>query len=281
MGIHSLKPDPDRSLGARSARAPADTDAARTTDLPNPRIRRTATDRTGSDRVPTPARGSSRPDPTPARGGNRAPLRGGGPTDPAPARGGGPARRARHAKPPARTARTNRRTPTPFHQNKRLLFGAVIVAALAVSVVSYVVWRGAGPGRPCGPEYLGKQGSDICADDRGTVAMENLTVSATPLAATDNGSGGLTLCSDVTLSNNSDAKQDYNIQDFRIQNPAGQQDAPDPSVISGTLRSGSLGLDGTKTGRICDDGRAQKGLYALIYSPSLFDSRRGVWLSQH
>lgn len=156
-----------------------------------------------------------------------------------------------------------------------------MVAALVLSVVGYTVWRGSEPGRPCAPDYPDKQGSDVCADARGTVAMDNLTVSATPLAATDNGSGGLTLCSDVTLSNNTGSKQDYNVQDFKIQNAAGQQDGPDLSAVSGTLRSGSLGPGGTKTGRICDDRPAQKGQYALIYAPSLFDYQRGVWLSQH
>lgn len=248
MGVHSLKPDPDRSDGAGA------------TSVSSPGSRRAV--------------------------GGRAPA-------PASSTTAAPANRARHARAPARTERSRRRNSVatalgkpgpadsvPFHHRKGRFLGAVVVVALALSVAGYLLWRGSGPGRPCGPDYVGKQVSDVCADERGTVAMDNLTVSSTPLAATDNGTGGLTLCSDVTLSNNSDSKQDYNVQDFMIQNAEGQQDPPDPAAIAGTLRSGSLGPGGTKTGRICDDRPAQKGLYALIYAPSLFDSRRGIWLSQ-
>jgi hypothetical protein len=120
----------------------------------------------------------------------------------------------------------------------------------------------------------------VCADARGSVSLDNLTVSATPLASTDDETGGLSLCSSVTLTNNTGDKQDYNAQDFKIQNPAGASSAPDASDLGGTLRSGALGPGGTKTGTICDRRPAQKGLYAVVYQPSLFGDQRGVWLSQ-
>lgn len=118
----------------------------------------------------------------------------------------------------------------------------------------------------------------MCADARGTVSLDNLTVSATPLASTDDETGGLALCSSITLTNDTGDKQDYNAQDFKIKNPAGEAGAPN---AGGTLSSGSLGPGGTKTGTICDARPAQKGLYAVVYQPSLFGDQRGVWLSPH
>jgi Domain of unknown function (DUF4352) len=108
--------------------------------------------------------------------------------------------------------------------------------------------------------------------------MDNLTVSATSLAATDNGIGGLSLCSDVTLTNNSGDKQNYSPVDFKIQNPSGEMNSP----TSGTLHTaGTLAPGGTKTGTICHDSTAQTGLYAVIYEPSVLGAQRGVWLYQH
>jgi hypothetical protein len=167
-----------------------------------------------------------------------------------------------------------------------VIAGAVIVVALAVIGVSLAGWGGSpfaqhDPGKPCAPSYLGKQDSDVCADTSGTVSMDNLTVSATPLAASDDETGGISLCSNITLTNNSADKQDYNSQDFTIQDPGGDKAPPDSGVANGALRSGALGPGGTKTGKICDDRTARKGLYAVIYAPSLFGAQRGVWLSQH
>ena len=140
------------------------------------------------------------------------------------------------------------------------------------------------PGSPCEPDYIGKQSSDVCADSRGTVSLDNLTVSATPLASADDEAGGIALCSSVTLSNNTGEKQDYNAQDFTIQDPtgaAGSDDGSGAPAIRGTLRSGALGPGGTKTGTICDHRPSRKGLYAVFYEPSLFGGQRGVWLSRH
>jgi hypothetical protein len=161
-----------------------------------------------------------------------------------------------------------------------VIYGAAVVLGLAAAGAGWLIWGG-GSGRPCASDYPGKHQSDVCADSRGTVVLDNLTVSATPLASNDNGNGGLALCSDVTLSNNSVDKQDYNAADFTIQNPAGEAKSPDPQAINGALRSGALGPGGTKTAKICDQRPLQTGLYVLIYAPSLFDAQRGIWLSPH
>lgn len=203
--------------------------------------------------------------------------------------GGESARGARHARSPAKTAKKPtavKRPPTAtkagrFYERKRVLIGAAVAGAIVAVGISFAVTRSSVPARPCEPDYIGKQSSDVCADSRGSVTMDDFTISATPLAAADDENGGLSLCSSVTLTNNSGDKQDYNAADFKIQNPNGEASSPDSSDVSGTLRSGALGPGGTKTGTICDDRPSQKGLYAFVYEPSLFGEQRGVWLSQH
>jgi len=164
-----------------------------------------------------------------------------------------------------------------FNENRLVILGAVLTLVSVVIGISVAGW-GDGSGKPCAHFYAGERGSDMCADASGTVSMGNLTVSATSLAATDNGTGGLALCTSVTLTNDSVDQQDYSVADFKIQNPAGEM-AP---TTSGTLRTaGALGLGGTKTGTICDNRPLQRGLYALVYEPSVLGARRGVWLTQH
>jgi hypothetical protein len=193
--------------------------------------------------------------------------------------------RARHAN----AGKTQRRASPLARDNKRVIFGSAIVVLAAVGV-SIAGWTGmpfshdtqqAGRGQQCASSYIGRQDSDVCADATGTVTVHDLTISGTPLAAIDDEAGGIALCSSVTLTNNSGEKQGYNTQDFKIQNPAGEVNSPDPQGIDGALQSGALGAGGTKTGKVCDERGARKGLYAVIYEPDLFGPERGVWLSQH
>jgi hypothetical protein len=159
---------------------------------------------------------------------------------------------------------------------------AVVASGVVVAAVGIGGWiTGAAPGEPCATDYPGKRNSDVCADSGGTVSMDNLTVSATPLAATDGEAGGIVMCSSITLTNNTDAKQDYNAADFTVRDPSGESSPPDSTPIGGTLQSGALGPGGTKTGTICDERPVRRGLYAVTYEPSLFGDQRGVWLSQH
>ena len=55
----------------------------------------------------------------------------------------------------------------------------------------------------------------MCADANGTVTLQGLTVTATPLKSTNNPIGGKSLCSDVTIRNGSGESKDYNVFDSR------------------------------------------------------------------
>jgi hypothetical protein len=197
----------------------------------------------------------------------------------APPDDGNSVRRGRHATAAGKADWAHHRAVPLFRQNRRVIIGAAITLVFVVIGISLPEWgESSASGKPCAPFYVGKQDSDLCADARGAVITDNLTVSATSLAATDNGIGGLSLCSDVTLTNNSGDKQNYSAVDFRIENPSGEMNSP----TSGTLlhTAGTLAPGGTKTGTICHPSTAQTGLYAVIYQPSVLGARRGVWVSQ-
>lgn len=192
--------------------------------------------------------------------------------------GGGSPSRGRHAKPPTRTSWGIRISASPSPENKRVILGTGITSVVVAIGISLTGWSNSPPGRPCALPYAGEQGSDVCADSSGTVTTANLTVNATPLAPDGPGGGSLSLCSRVTLTNNSDDTQGYHAADFTIQNPSGEVNSP----TSGTFhRSATLAARSSATGTICDDRALWSGLYAVIYEPAVAGTQRGVWLTQH
>jgi hypothetical protein len=135
-------------------------------------------------------------------------------------------------------------------------------------------------GTACAEDYADKQSKDVCADANGTVTLQGVTVSAAPLKSTNNGIGGKSLCSDVTIRNGSDESKDYNVFDFKIQTPGGDVSSTSSAGIGSTLASGTLVAGGTKSGKVCRDDATEKGQYVLIYKPNAFMDDRAVWLSK-
>ena len=133
-------------------------------------------------------------------------------------------------------------------------------------------------GTPCAADYADKQPKDVCADVNGTVTLQGLTVTATPLKNTDNGFGSKSLCSEIALKNDSGESQDYNALDFKIQTPSGDVSTTSTMGLGSTLNSGTLVAGGTKTGTICRDNATEKGQYVVIYKPNSFMDDRAVWL---
>lgn len=184
-------------------------------------------------------------------------------------------RRGRHAKSPTSANWARGRALPWLRENRGVVLAAAVVLVLIVSVAGIAGW-GDDPAPSCGLFYAGKQDTDVCADAGGTVSVDKLTISATPLALLDNGSG-LSLCTTVDLTNDSGDDQNYSTADFKIQNPAGEMS----SRTSGTLApSSTLASGASQSGTICDTRPIQTGAYALIYEPSVLGAQRGVWLSE-
>ena len=120
----------------------------------------------------------------------------------------------------------------------------------------------------------------MCADANGTVTLQGLTVTATPLKSTNNPIGGKSLCSDVTIRNGSGESKDYNVFDFKIRTSSGDVSSTSSAGIGSTLASGTLVAGGTKSGKVCRDDATEKGQYVLIYKPIGFADDRAVWLTE-
>jgi hypothetical protein len=183
-----------------------------------------------------------------------------------------------------------RKAQRPFYKKKRFIIPAlfllliVVIAATAgggdktSSTAGAGAGSAAGGGTACAADYADKQPKDVCADANGTVTLQGLTVTAAPLKITSNGIGGKSLCSEITLKNDSGESQDYNALNFKIQTPSGDVSSTSTTGIGSTLNSGTLVAGGTKTGTICRTDATEKGQYVVIYKPNPWMDDRGVWL---
>lgn len=198
------------------------------------------------------------------------------------------------AKARAKAEKAYRKAQRPFWKKKRFILPALfllLIVAIAATAgggeTSTTAGAGgsaaggaASGGTACAEDYADKQPKDVCADANGTVTLQGLTVTATPLESTDNGISGKSLCSDVTIRNGSDESKDYNVFDFKIQTPSGDVSSTSSAGIGSTLASGTLVAGGTKSGKVCRDDATEKGQYVLIYKPNAFMDDRAVWLSK-
>lgn len=198
------------------------------------------------------------------------------------------------AKARAKAEKAYRKAQRPFYKKKRFILPAlfllliVVIAATAGGgdKTSNTAGAGAGGtaggaasgGTACAADYADKQPEDVCADANGTVTLQGLTVTATPLKNTDNGFGSKSLCSEIALKNDSGESQDYNALDFKIQTPSGDVSTTSSMGLGSTLNSGTLVSGGTKTGTICRDDATEKGSYVVIYKPNSLMDARAVWL---
>jgi hypothetical protein len=194
----------------------------------------------------------------------------------------------------AKAEKAYRKAQRPFYKKKRFilpaLFLLLIVAIAATaggsdsagntagSSTGSAAGTGAAGGTPCAEDYADKQPKDVCADANGTVTLQGLTVTATPLKSASNGIGGKSLCSEITLKNDSGESKDHNVFDFKIQTPSGDVSSTSSAGIGSTLNSGTLVAGGTKSGTICRDDATEKGAYVVIYKPNPFMDDRAVWL---
>ena len=198
------------------------------------------------------------------------------------------------AKARAKAEKAYRKATRPFYKKKRYIVPALFLLLIVVlaaaagggdetsnnagSAGGAAASGAASGGTACAADYADKQPTDVCADANGTVTLQGLTVTATPLRNTDNRFGTKSLCSEITLQNGSGESQDYNALDFKIQTPSGDVSSTSTMGIGSTLNSGTLVAGGTKTGTICRDDATEKGQYVVIYKPNPFLDDRAVWI---
>lgn len=127
--------------------------------------------------------------------------------------------------------------------------------------------------------YPKSQSNDICVDYTNTLTLDGLTMAAIALAPTPNGSGGRSLCSTLTLTNNSGKPQDFNVASFRVQKPDGDIEVPSSVGTPDGLTSGTLAEGAIQKGNVCVNDKGALGQYVLIYYSSRSSDQRGIWLT--
>jgi hypothetical protein len=184
-------------------------------------------------------------------------------------------------------------TPVPgagTNGGLKALIVALIVAVLAAVVVIVVLAVGVGkattsiakavtpkPGRPSGydgPAYPGMLVQDQVAAGAGaSIDLYGETIGAGDLTRTPTLLGP-TLCSSVTIADDSATTVNVGPTEWRLQGPDG---VVDTFAINGTLQGGQIAPGGKAAGSVCFPDHGQSGTFVLLWQP-LLRIGRGVWL---
>lgn len=142
---------------------------------------------------------------------------------------------------------------------------------------------GDAPAEEAKPAFPGAQQSDVVGKAGDELKLGDVTVTSSALAEGANPEfAGPTLCSTVSLTNNSDETIDFNGFDWKMQEPGGT--ILDPSFMGSdnTLSGGQIAPGGTTSGDVCFDSKgAKSGTYVMLYEPIFsFFSDRGAWINE-
>lgn len=134
-----------------------------------------------------------------------------------------------------------------------------------------------------GPTFQGQQEGDTVAEAGQSITIDDVVTTTTPLVEGEDVTGSNpTLCTTVTIVNNSDEAASFNgAFDWNLQDPAGASRGSTFLGSDNLLNSGELATGGTVTGDVCfDNPTAAPGQYAVIYAPAFsFSDDRAVWVN--
>lgn len=166
-----------------------------------------------------------------------------------------------------------------------------VLAILAVLIVIIAVNSGGGdsagtassgaaPAGTVPASFPGATANDIAGNAGDTLTVGDMQVTASPLKAGDS-TLGKTLCSTVQIVNKGSRPGNFNIIDWKLQDPGGAALMTGFTGSKNMLSSGELAPGGNTSGDMCfDDKSAASGQYVLLYDPMDFSSDRGAWLNQ-
>lgn len=176
---------------------------------------------------------------------------------------------------------------------KRIWFW--LLAIVAVAIVATV--SGGGDDKPtvsgsgssggdsaapaAGPTFQGQTEDDTTAEPGQTITIDDVAITASPLFDGDN-TFGATLCSTITIVNDSSNSESFNLFDYNLQDPNGATRQIGMGGSGTELNSGELAAGGgTVTGDVCfDNATAMTGTFALTYAPAFsLSNERAVWVS--
>lgn len=135
-----------------------------------------------------------------------------------------------------------------------------------------------------GIDFNGKTDDDLGANAGETISQNDLAITTTPLETRQSQYSPTQLCTTITIENNSDQQQSFNMFDWQMQDPNGaSQSGMPPFDSSGSgLSSGEIAPGGQTTGDICFEGdpATMPGEYVVLYQGNIFVSDRLGWVNQ-
>ncbi|WP_051298769.1 DUF4190 domain-containing protein [Arthrobacter castelli] len=136
-------------------------------------------------------------------------------------------------------------------------------------------------GEEAKPAFPGAQQSDVVGKAGDELKLGDVTVTSSALTA-GNAAMGPTLCSTVSLTNNSEETIDFNAFDWKMQEPGGTILNTGVMGSDNALSGGQIAPGGTTSGDVCFDSKgAQSGTYVMLYEPIFsFFSDRGAWINE-
>lgn len=203
----------------------------------------------------------------------------------------------RDAKAQAKADKAYRKAQRPWYKKKRFILPLILLL-----IIIFAVALGGGgddggtttstpaeqapaedeaPAEDAAPAFPGAQESDVVGQAGEELALGDVTITSAPLAEGDD-TLGPTLCTAVTVTNDSDETIDFNALDWKLQAPTGTILNATVTGSENILSAGQIAPGGSTSGDVCFDAQdPQPGQYVVIYEPVFsFFSDRAAWINE-
>lgn len=134
-----------------------------------------------------------------------------------------------------------------------------------------------------GVEFKGKNDKDTAATAGETITQKNISITTTPLQARQSDYMAPQLCTTISIKNDGDKQQPFNLFDWKMQdaNGAAKNGMPPFDSTGSGFESGELAPGGQTSGDLCFDGdpSAAPGEYVVLYQGNMFLSDRLAWVN--
>lgn len=133
-----------------------------------------------------------------------------------------------------------------------------------------------------GLRFQGQQERDTAANAGDAVTVDGVTTTASPLFDTTR-FGSRYICTTVTIKNDSQKSQSFNVWDWKLQDANGTARNSSFTGTDNQLNSGEVAAGGgTTVGDVCFDNPqgSPSGTYVVLFDPSfIFTSDRIGWIN--
>jgi hypothetical protein len=212
-------------------------------------------------------------------------------THPTPEPGGSAFHNAKDAKAHQKAAKAYQKASRPWFKKKRTWALGLLLLIVLASCLGSQGGSSADPstgdtavGNPtsAAPEnaFPGQESGDVVGSAGDTLALGDVSVTTGPIAPGDN-TLGATLCTPVTLQNNSDDTVNFNLMDWQLQSPGGTILNAGFTGADDIPAGGEIAPGGSTSGTVCFDAdNTETGQYVVLYEPTFsFSTDRGAWLN--